>query len=59
MEDLIVSLLPLILIIILWIIIMIRMKKKSKNNKYVQNQDEMIGLLKEIKEELKHLNGKQ
>lgn len=58
MEDIIISLLPVITIIAVWIYIYIKMKKSNKNNKYVQNQEEMILLLKEIRDELKDLNKK-
>jgi large-conductance mechanosensitive channel len=58
MEDLLISLLPIIIVVFVWIFIMIRFKKHFKNNKYNENQDEMIILLKEIKEELKQLNQK-
>lgn len=55
-EDIIISLLPVVIVVGVWIFIMIKMKKHNKNNKFTQNQDEMILLLKEIKEELKDLN---
>ena len=58
MEDILISLLPVITIIAVWIYIYIKMKKSNKNNKYVQNQEEMILLLKEIRDELKDLNKK-
>ena len=58
MEDLIISVLPIIIIVFVWIFIMLRLKKHNKNNKYIQNQDEMINLLKEIRDELKQLNQK-
>jgi large-conductance mechanosensitive channel len=57
MEDLMISLLPVIIIVCVWIFIMRRFFNKSlKNNKYQQNQDEMIVLLREIKDELKQIN---
>lgn len=56
MEDIVISLLPVFIVVGVWIFIMIKMKKHNKNNKFTQNQDEMILLLKEIKEELKDLN---
>lgn len=58
MLDLIISVLPIIIIVIVWIFIMLRFKKHNKNNKYIQNQDEMISLLKEIKDELQQLKQK-
>lgn len=58
MLDLIISVLPIIIIVIVWIFVMLRFKKHNKNNKYIQNQDEMISLLKEIKVELQQLNQK-
>lgn len=56
MEDLLISLLPIIIIVGVWIYIMWRFKKNNGNNKFVQNQEEMILLLKEINNELKELN---
>jgi len=58
MEDILISLLPIIIIVFVWIFLMRYLKKHSKNNKFEQNQVEMIGLLKEIKDELKQLNQK-
>ncbi len=59
MEDILISLLPVIVIVIIWIVIMrIVVKKGFKNNKHTENQDEMIVLLREIKDELKQLNKK-
>lgn len=59
MEDILISLLPVIIIVIIWIVIMrIVVKKGFKNNKHTENQDEMIVLLREIKDELKQLNKK-
>jgi hypothetical protein len=55
MEDILISLLPIIIVVGVWIFIMLRMKKNSKNNVYVSNQIEMIDLLKEIRDELKEL----
>lgn len=56
MEDLLISLLPIIIIVGVWIYIMWRFKKNNGSNKFVQNQEEMILLLKEINNELKELN---
>lgn len=56
MENVLISSLPIILIICVWIVIIYRMRKFSKSNNFVNRQDEMIGLLKEIKDELKELN---
>lgn len=57
-EDIIISLLPVVIVVGVWIFIMKRIKNSSKDNKYTQNQNEMILLLKEIKDELKELNKK-
>lgn len=56
MENVLISSLPIIFIICVWIVIIYRMRKFSKSNNFVNRQDEMIGLLKEIKDELKELN---
>lgn len=57
MEDILISLLPIIIVIITWIVIMrFFLKKNLKNNSFQQKQDEMISLLTEIKDELKQLN---
>lgn len=56
MEDILISLLPMIIIVGVWIFIMIFVRKNSKNNLYHKKQDEMILLLTEIKDELKELN---
>ncbi|TRX42767.1 hypothetical protein [Flavobacterium restrictum] len=56
MVDLLTSLLPIIIIVFIWIFILFRFKKHFKTNKYNEKQDEMIGLLKEIKDELKQFN---
>ena len=57
MEDILISLLPIIIVIITWIVIMrFFLKKNLKNNNFQQKQDEMISLLTEIKDELKQLN---
>lgn len=57
MEDILISLLPIFIVVVVWIVIMKFVVKKSlKNNKYIEKQDEMIVLLREIKEELKQIN---
>ena len=57
MEDILISLLPIIIVIITWIVIMrFFLKKNLKNNNFQQKQDEMISLLTEIKDELKQMN---
>lgn len=56
MEDILISLLPIIIIVGVWIFIMFFVRKNSKNNLYHKKQDEMISLLTEIKDELKQLN---
>ena len=57
MEDILISLLPMIIIVGVWIFIMVFVfRKKSKNNLYHQKHDEMISILTEIKNELKQLN---
>jgi len=57
MEDILISVLPIFIIVVVWIVIMKLVVKKSlKNNKYTEKQDEMIVLLREIKEELKQIN---
>lgn len=57
MEDILISLLPIIIVIITWIVIMrFFFKKNLKNNSFQQKQDEMISLLTEIKDELKQMN---
>lgn len=57
MEELLISLAPIIIIIIVWIVIMRNFFRKNlKNNKFEQKQDAMISLLTEIKDELKQLN---
>lgn len=59
MEDILISLLPIIIIVAVWIYIMFFVfRKNSKNNLYHKKQDEMISLLTEIKDELKQLNEK-
>ena len=54
--DILISILPVFIIVGVWIYIMWRFKKKTNNNKFVQNQDEMILLLKDIRDELKEMN---
>lgn len=57
MEDILISLLPIFIVIVVWIVIMkFVVKKNLKNNIYIEKQDEMIVLLREIKEELKQIN---
>jgi hypothetical protein len=56
MEDILISVLPIVILVGVWIFIMLKMKKNSKNNIYVSNQIEMIDLLKEIRDEMKELN---
>jgi hypothetical protein len=57
MEDILISLLPIFIVVVVWIVIMkFVVKKNLKNNKYIEKQDEMIVLLREIKEELKQIN---
>ena len=56
MEDIIISFLPVVIVVGVWIFIMFKFRNYSKNNGYLQRQDEMVVLLKEIKEELKELN---
>jgi preprotein translocase subunit YajC len=57
MEDILISLLPIIIIVAVWIYIMFFVfRKNSKNNLYHKKQDEMISLLTEIKEEIKQIN---
>lgn len=57
MEDILISLLPIIIVIITWTVIMrFFFKKNLKNNSFQQKQDQMISLLTEIKDELKQLN---
>jgi hypothetical protein len=57
MEDIFISLLPMIIIAGVWIFLMVFVfRKNSKNNLYHKKQDEMILLLTEIKEELKKSN---
>jgi large-conductance mechanosensitive channel len=58
MEDVLISLLPIVIIVFVWIFIMLRFKKHFKNNKHNENQDEIISLLKEIRDELMQLNKK-
>jgi flagellar basal body-associated protein FliL len=58
MEEILISLLPMIIIVGVWIFIMFFFRKNSKNSPYHKKQDEMISLLTEIKEELKQLNKK-
>jgi large-conductance mechanosensitive channel len=58
MEEILISLLPMIIIVGVWIFIMIFFRKNLKKNPYNKKQDEMISLLTEIKEELKQLNKK-
>ena len=57
MEDILISLLPIIIVIITWTVIMrFFFKKNLKNNSFQQKQDQMISLLTEIKDELKQFN---
>jgi uncharacterized protein YxeA len=56
MEDLLYSIIPVIIIIFIWVYILYRIRKNQKNNPFIQKQDETIELLKEIREELKKLN---
>ena len=57
MEDIFISLLPMIIIVGVWIFLMFFVfRKNSKNNLYHKKQDEMISLLTEIKDELKQIN---
>jgi hypothetical protein len=57
MEDILISLLPIFIVVVVWIVIMkFVVKKNLKNNIYIEKQEEMIVLLREIKEELKQIN---
>ena len=56
--ELIMSLLPIILILVIWLIVMVWLRNKSKSNNFIDKQDEIISMLKEIKEEIKDLKAK-
>lgn len=56
MEELIQILLPLIVVATVWYFLFTKMRKISKSNPLIEKQDEMISILKEIREELKQLN---
>lgn len=52
MIDLLVQLLPFLIIIVIWIFIMYRIKKNNPAAK----QNEVLDVLKEIRDELKEFN---
>lgn len=54
--EILVSVLPVIIIIAVWLYIMFRFRKYNKSNNFTVKQDEMISLLREIRDELKDLN---
>lgn len=56
MEELIQILLPLIVVATVWYFLFTKMRKISKSNPLIEKQDEMISILKEIRQELKQLN---
>lgn len=57
-SDLLISLLPFLIIVTVWLFIVRRFKKANKINKtnYDEKYNEMSGLLREIRDELKELN---
>lgn len=56
MEELFQVLLPMVFVAAVWYFLFTKMRKINKSNPLIEKQDEMISILKEIKEELKQLN---
>lgn len=56
MDEIITLILPIIAVASIWYFLFTKMKKISQSNPLIEKQDEMISLLKEIKDELKELN---
>ena len=57
-TELLISCIPLFFIIIIWVVIIKTFRKAQKKNKaqFEDKHSEMIGVLKEIRDELKELN---
>ncbi|MDI9309355.1 MAG: hypothetical protein QM535_03975 [Limnohabitans sp.] len=59
MEDLLITILPIVVLIAFWIFMMRKMKKSNPMNQLLTKQDAIIKELQEIKEQLKELNSKK
>lgn len=59
MEELLISVLPIIGVIIFWVFLMRKMKNANPVNQLASKQDSILKELVEIKELLKELNSRK